>query len=138
MKKKDYFKVGEDYISDWKKRVSAQSLEEFKHYRELFIKFIQRIVSEEKSIDDVNSLSENIARCFLQHESIGCKLKGIQFVDYFYEQMNIWFSQNADIHIEKPISLISRLLDEWCDALDSIDAEQVEDIISLNCFLGML
>ncbi len=128
--------VGENFISDWKVHASSQSQEEYEHYRDLTTDFIIKMVLYDKCIDEGNRLIENIIKFFFQNESISCKLKGIMFIDYFYEQLYRNISQHTDItfNLEKPFLLISRVSREFVDALDFIEPEAIENSINLDRF----
>ncbi len=135
-KEKDYTLFAENFISDWKNLAYNQSDEEFEHYYKLFFVLIERILKKEKNVDDINSFTEGIARFLLEHSLENCKLKGLIFVENYYNNLWRWILDNSDdaIKLEKPISLLNRISREWYCAFNSIDAEMIEERLGLEYF----
>lgn len=126
---KNCVNIGEQLVYDWKKIVSYQSTEEFDKYMEFFTKTINAILTYEGMTEDINSLSESMSLFLLTHDSKNCRTKGIRFIENFYYDIWIWIDNNQEKakKIMNPISLIARVDDEWYRALDSIEAEKVEE-----------
>lgn len=133
---KNYKDIGDAFIEDWKSIAQTQSKEEFDHYFQVFCVLIERILNCEKNIDDVNSYSENMALFLLEHESKGCRLKGLRLVRDFYDELWKWINNNKEqaLNYNKTIALIDRISREWYCAMDSTDAEIFEKNLNFDSF----
>lgn len=129
-----YKEIGDQYIKYWKSVVSNQSSEEFDSFFEIYIKLIIRILEQEKDINCINSISENMALFLLESESISDKIKGIRFVNDYYNKLWHWINQNPNISpdVHDQILLITHISHEWYMAVNSLDAETIEKIVDFK------
>ncbi len=72
----------------------------------------------------------------LEHSSENCKIKGLKYVQDYYDYLWIWINNNKEdaLQIEKTISLLNRISREWVCAFNSIDAEIIEEKLDLERF----
>lgn len=121
-------KHGRAFIYDWKNIIQGQSESDFDKYSKVFFKIIDCMLSGEGMINEINSLAEDWSLFLLMNEYKNCRVKGIRFIADFYDRVWLWIVNNKDKAntIREPISLISRVDREWYHALESIEAETIE------------
>ena len=121
-------KHGRALIYDWKNIIQGQPESDFDKYSKVFFDIIDSMLSGDGIINEINSLAEDMSLFLLMNEYKNCRVKGIRFIAEFYDRVWLWIINNKDKAkmIREPISLISRVEREWCHALDSIEAETIE------------
>lgn len=119
---------GKNFISDWKLVAPEQSMEEYIFYSDKLFMLISAILTNEKQVQVVNSLAEDMSMFLLTHDSTKCKLRGISFVRKFYYKMCTWIENNQDgaRKLDARITLISGVDKAWYEAFNSIEAERIE------------
>lgn len=132
-KENDYENIAQQYIRDWKKDAKNQSIEDYKRYFEIYMELIYRLLLDGK-IEEVNSFSERIARIFLSDDSKASKITGIRFIENYYYQICEWIDKNVEIAYSYTgqIHLIDRVGHEWYVAVDSLDAEVIEEHVDFD------
>lgn len=133
----DYLEIAENLIFDWKSNVNEQSAEEFDSYLNVFFRLIDSILLNNDITEEINVLTENVALFFLKNESDNCKVKGMKFVQKFYDHIWLWIFNNQDYAkiIDSPVVLISSVDREWYSALSILGTEKLErEDISFNHF----
>lgn len=120
--------VCKNFIYDWKNVAPVQSTEDFKFYSGIFFKFVNAMLANEMRMQNVNSHAEDIALFLLTHDSATCKMRGICFVGNFYNNLWCWISENQDAasSLKNTLQLIAKVDNTWYRALNTIDAEMVE------------
>ncbi|WP_407400402.1 hypothetical protein [Anaerovibrio sp.] len=120
--------VCKNFIYDWKNVAPVQSTEDFKFYSGMFFKFVNAMLVNEMQMQNVNSHAEDIALFLLMHDLVTCKMRGICFVGKFYNNLWCWFNDNQDVasNLKNTLQLIAKVDNAWYRALNTIDAEMIE------------
>ncbi len=120
--------VGKNFIYDWKIVAPVQSTEEFNYYSDIFFKLVNAMLANEMQMQNVNSHAEDIALFLLMHDSVTCKMRGICFVGKFYNNLWCWINDNQDVasNLKNTLQLIAKVDNAWYRALNTIDAEMIE------------
>lgn len=128
-----YKTLSEKYIEQWKLVCINQSTEEFEKYFDTYSILIDRILSNEDS-KYLNSLSESLVLSFLNNDSTAVKVKGLDFINEYYEQIWGWIGRNDEKinDTKKQIHLIDRISREWFMVVKALDPDTFNNIISFK------
>ena len=132
----NYKDIGDRFINDWKKAIlNNQSQEEYDKHFDLFLSILKRILIQDKYTDTetVNSFLEKMALFLLKNENFSTRIKGVFFVINFYKELYEFVNSNEIKNGE--IKLISKVKQEWCEVLKSLDIEYIEKNINIRNFM---
>lgn len=118
-------------ISDWVKISSKQLLDEFKDYFKIFFMFNLAIMLKEKDTKKANSNAEKVAKALLTSNSNDCKLKGIIFVNLYYDCF-VYVIRDNDSQLFENLSgrveLLYNVNSEYYKAIDYVGLEKFENL----------
>lgn len=141
-KDNNYKKIGDLFIRDWKKTVSAETLDEFKCNTDLFIFLIKKIILKNYDIHTVNSFLENISLFLLKEDNIYARRKGVIFVYTIYKEIsNLILNKEYIKLINKftySINLINCVRREWWHAINELDKETIQVNLNYIFFVNVL
>lgn len=129
-----YEENGKRFISDWKASIDDQSLVEYHEYFGMFMSMIYQSLNNCKNLKLVNSFAEEIALTLLESDSQSNRIKGIRFVEEYYDQIWFWINDNGEAaaNYTDQIHLIDRIAHEWYVAVESLDADSIEKEVNLK------
>ncbi len=131
---KQYEKNGKQFVLDWKSSINVQSSADFNAYFDMFMCMIFQIMENESNLKLVNSFAEEMAVTLLEDDSQTNKIKGIKFIDDYYNRIVIWVDNNKESasKVKDQIHLIDMVAHEWYVAVKSLDAETIEREVNLK------